>query len=343
MQKDLISVILPVYNVEKYLDKCLNSLINQTYQNLEIILVDDGSPDNSGKICDDWTTKDSRIKVIHKENGGVSSARNLGLDTATGNYITFLDPDDYVDLQMYEKMLSAIHAQNADMAMCGMTNVYELNGLEEIVVEENLPNININSQTYLLLNNKFRKNGVLYTDTIMGSVCRCLFNKSLISTTRFEKVMICEDLVFVSDIFKKNPLIAVVNEHLYYYLQRPTSALHSINLKKIESRLEAIELLYNRLNESVDKSVMGALLFAEYSGCTSKLIANYSIKEVKKFINNNQFINSTMNTKFNYKMQLKNVGFIKKFWLFFIYKKWFGITKIFVKLVMNHRKNKTNN
>ena len=106
--EDLISIILPVYKVEKYIDKCMESLINQTYKNLEIILVDDGSPDNSGKLCDEWSKKDKRVKVIHKENGGVSSARNAGLDAATGDYIAFIDPDDWVDLETYEKMLNAI-------------------------------------------------------------------------------------------------------------------------------------------------------------------------------------------------------------------------------------------
>ena len=102
---DVISVIVPIYNTEKYLAKCLDSLINQTFQSLEIILIDDGSIDNSGKICDEYALNDDRIKVIHKENGGVSSARNAGLDLATGSYIAFVDPDDYIDPDMYATCL----------------------------------------------------------------------------------------------------------------------------------------------------------------------------------------------------------------------------------------------
>ncbi|MBQ8615735.1 MAG: glycosyltransferase, partial [Clostridia bacterium] len=120
-----ISIILPVYNVENYLDKCLTSLVNQTYQNLEIILVNDGSPDNSGEVCENWAKKDSRIKVLHKANGGVSSARNFGLDNATGDFIGFIDPDDFVELDMYEKLLNALNSQNATMAMCRYQNVFE--------------------------------------------------------------------------------------------------------------------------------------------------------------------------------------------------------------------------
>ena len=96
---DLITVIIPVYNVEKYLKECLESIINQTYKNLEIILIDDGSTDASGEICDEYSKRDNRIRVVHKANGGLSSARNLGLDIANGEYVTFIDSDDYIDLE----------------------------------------------------------------------------------------------------------------------------------------------------------------------------------------------------------------------------------------------------
>ena len=105
---ELVSIIVPVYNVEKYIKKCVDSLITQTYSNLEIILVNDGSPDNSGKICDEYAQSDSRIKVIHKANGGLSDARNTGIDIAEGQYIFFLDSDDWIDCQCIEKLHNLI-------------------------------------------------------------------------------------------------------------------------------------------------------------------------------------------------------------------------------------------
>lgn len=120
---NLISVIIPVYKVEKYLDKCIQSVINQTYSNLEIILVDDGSPDNCPQLCDDWANKDERIKVIHKKNGGLSDARNAGLDIATGEYIAFVDSDDYIESDMYECLLDKIIKTQSQMAICNFEYV----------------------------------------------------------------------------------------------------------------------------------------------------------------------------------------------------------------------------
>ena len=116
MEKDLISVIIPVYNIEIYIKRCVNSIINQTYKNLEIILVDDGSTDNSGKICDDYEKKDARIKVIHKENGGLSDARNCGIEKSNGKYITTVDGDDFVTEKYVETLYNLIIENSADIS-----------------------------------------------------------------------------------------------------------------------------------------------------------------------------------------------------------------------------------
>lgn len=121
----LISVIVPVYKVEQYLEKCVNSITAQTYSNLEIILVDDGSPDKCGDICDSLAEKDKRIKVIHKMNGGLSSARNAGIDIATGQYIGFVDSDDFIEPEMYEKLLKLIKQEGTKLAVCAVNYVYE--------------------------------------------------------------------------------------------------------------------------------------------------------------------------------------------------------------------------
>ena len=125
--ENLISVIVPVYNVEKYLDKCINSLINQSYNNLEIILIDDGSTDNCGEICDKYALKDNRIKVIHKKNEGLSAARNLGISISKGDYIIFIDSDDWVDKEILLKLLNLIKKYNSDIAVCDYLLTYDEN------------------------------------------------------------------------------------------------------------------------------------------------------------------------------------------------------------------------
>ena len=120
-----ISVIVPVYKVEKYLNKCVDSIVNQTFTDIEIILVDDGSPDNSGKMCDDWSQKDRRIRVIHKENGGLSDARNRGIQESSGEYIIFIDSDDFIEPKMLEVLYNLATDHDADVAISGLCDCYK--------------------------------------------------------------------------------------------------------------------------------------------------------------------------------------------------------------------------
>ena len=124
---ELISIVVPVYKVEPYLDKCVSSIVNQTYKNLEIILVDDGSPDNCPVMCDAWAEKDNRIRVIHKPNGGLSDARNAGMSAATGELIAFVDSDDWIAPDMYEKLYHRLTEDGSDIAACGVQMVWEDN------------------------------------------------------------------------------------------------------------------------------------------------------------------------------------------------------------------------
>ena len=136
MNQPLISVIVPIYKVEEYLDRCVESIVNQTYKSLEIILVDDGSPDNCPQMCDSWAGKDNRIKVVHKENGGLSDARNAGMPFATGEIISFIDSDDWIEFDMFEKMLNRMQADNSDMVSCGVKWVEEDGSLIRDVTSE---------------------------------------------------------------------------------------------------------------------------------------------------------------------------------------------------------------
>ena len=132
----LISIVIPVYNVENLLDKCLYTVTNQTYNALEIILIDDGSTDNSGKICDEWAKKDSRIRVLHKNNEGVPKARNDAFKIAKGDFIGFVDPDDWIEEDMYEVLLLTLKKYSADIAICGFEE--ELNGVKKIIIPNGL-------------------------------------------------------------------------------------------------------------------------------------------------------------------------------------------------------------
>ncbi len=211
MEQPLISIIVPVYNTEQYLDKCVDSIVNQTYTNLEIILIDDGSPDNCGDICDEWAKKDSRIKVIHKPNGGLSSARNAGLDNSTGEYIGFIDSDDVIEPEMYEKMLKNIQNTHADVCMCGCKI--------------------INEQGELLLENNF-SNKVYNIDEIIEeiilplktAVWDKLYKKELIGLIRFLQGRIHgEDLLFTLNLLANDLSISAISGAYYRYIKHPSS------------------------------------------------------------------------------------------------------------------------
>ena len=131
MSKPLLSIIVPVYNVEKYIERCIKSILNQSFTNFELILVDDGSPDNCGKICDEYKKKDSRIKVIHKKNGGLSDARNAGIERAKGEYIAFVDSDDFINKYMYEILYKNAKKWDADISICNFKMVCENDRIDE--------------------------------------------------------------------------------------------------------------------------------------------------------------------------------------------------------------------
>ena len=195
MEEYKISVIVPIYKVEKYLNKCIDSIINQTYKNLEIILVDDGSPDDCGKICDEYAKKDSRIKVIHKENSGVSSARNTGLDVVTGDYIGFIDSDDWINVDMYESMMKYLILENADVVRCGIC-VHE-NG--KIFNEKDYDFDYCIEKDNDIIIKEFLDGGIL-----QGAVWNKLYKKSIIDGIYFdEKFHRNEDSLFIYNVLKK--------------------------------------------------------------------------------------------------------------------------------------------
>ena len=215
----LISVIIPVYNVEKYLKKCVDSVLNQTYDNLEIILVDDGSPDNCGKMCDDYAGKDSRIKVVHKENGGLPSARNAGIDAANGEFITFVDSDDYIHEKMVETLYNNLCSTDSDISVCGFQAVKE---------DTPMKSGNADSKGIITLT-KYDIPDFSKISPFIGArnAWSKLYKKGLLDLIRFNNDIVkLEDVSFSYKIYTVIDKICFDTIPLYYYLIRSGSIMN---------------------------------------------------------------------------------------------------------------------
>lgn len=220
--RSLVSVIVPVYKVESYICRAVDSLLNQTYRNLEIILVDDGSPDKCPKICDDYGHRDSRIRVIHKKNGGLSDARNVGLKVATGKYITFLDSDDYISLDAIEKFLRIAQEQNVDVVCCGL-NLIDDHG-EIYDYRKGDVSFKANGETVAKL---------LLKDIFPYNFCPSKFYKrTLFDGITFPVGRIYEDIATTYRVISKAASVYCMKECMYYYERgrngNITSELNSI-------------------------------------------------------------------------------------------------------------------
>ena len=234
----MISVIVPVYNVEKYLDNCVESIVNQTYKDLEIILVDDGSPDNCPAMCDEWAQKDSRIKVIHKENGGVSSARNIGLDNVTGEYIGFVDSDDYLKSNMYELLIENLTATNSDISVCSTFLVDENNNIKA----DNIFESQVLNQEEAVKFLSYKMNNSLWNK---------LFKKDMFKGCRFDEGhTFGEDHLILLQVLKNVNRVSFISDSLYYYVQRSNSTTGSKFSKRSFDQVYMKDALYNFVKEN---------------------------------------------------------------------------------------------
>ena len=244
-----LSIIVPIYNVEKQLDVCINSILNQTFSNFELILVDDGSPDNCGKICDEYKKKDNRITVIHKKNGGLSDARNAGLDIAKGKYIGFVDSDDIIHPRMYEILFQCINKSDSDIAQCKF--------------KIHLDKYN---QTFEEYDNKTAIIDMIDNNKINVNSWNKLYKCELFETLRFPKGKIHEDEFLTYKLLYNSKNIAYIDEELYYYYQNDNGIMSGSNILKRLDRIEALEerskfFLENGDNDLYNKS-NSALFFA---------------------------------------------------------------------------------
>lgn len=234
MDAPLISVVVPVYKVEAYLDRCVQSIVDQTYKNLEIILVDDGSPDNCPAMCDAWAEKDSRIRVIHKENGGLSDARNAGMQIANGEYLGFVDSDDYIAPEMYQLLMEHIVADSSDIAACGV----------KIVFEDDTASRNLTVEGCCVLDRKAAMEAVICESWLKQPVWYKLYKTQLVRDIPFPVGKYHEDVFWTWQAVARAGRVSVFDTPCYYYVQRNGSIMaERYSLR----RLDAVEAKQQRL------------------------------------------------------------------------------------------------
>lgn len=226
----LISIIVPIYNVKDYIDRCVNSIIDQTYKNLEIILVDDGSIDGSSVICEKWKVSDSRIQTIHKKNGGLSDARNSGIEAAKGEYISFIDGDDEIDSKMIAKLYHAIITNQSEVAMCRMEKIEK----NRKFVTREFPDSN-NKEILLSGTDAIR---LLLLDKIDCSACLKLYHRSIFDSLRFPYGKTNEDFAIMYKVFHNVDTVAYISDILYHYYYRENSITSSEFSEKQFDKLE---------------------------------------------------------------------------------------------------------
>ena len=230
MNQGLVSIIVPVYKAEKYIHQCIDSLLAQTYSNIEVILVDDGSPDNCGKICDEYAAKDCRVKVIHQQNGGVSVARQTGINHATGEYSIHADPDDWVELNMIEELVAKAVADNADMVIC---DFYRESKSEKTCDCQN-PGDDLSASAVL------RK---ILSQQLHGSCCNKLVNRSRIEGIGFtpEDLCILEDELYNIRILARKIKVSYLPKAFYHYrVENEHSLCNTISEKSFKSKVKAV-------------------------------------------------------------------------------------------------------
>lgn len=261
MNNILISILIPVYNAEGHIGRCIDSILAQTHKNLEIVLIDDGSSDNSLKICKEYAEKDSRIVVLHKENGGVSSARNLGLESCSGEYIGFIDSDDYIENNMYEELLSAALKHDTGISMCA----YNLIKGKTKDIKGFYNDVDTITNTQLMKD--------IYTYKNMGVLWNKLFKRTVFfsndnSLAHFnEDLHFCEDVLILTEITKNSSYIAVCSKALYNYVINEDSLCHGGISERRLTILKALDLITAKCSENFPSIIK----FAEYFSISNKI------------------------------------------------------------------------
>lgn len=312
---ELVTVIVPIFNVEKYLEKCIDSIRQQTYRNLEIILVNDGSQDNSGSICDRYANLDNRIRVIHKKNGGLSDARNSGIKAANGDYISFIDSDDYIEKETYDILINSIKSNNADMAICGRWIEEEL-CRRELYTESK--EIVMDSTEALKLYFKRRK--------MDASACDKLFKKELLKDMYFPVGKIHEDIFVMDKIIMKCKKIVHVGKPLYHYVNRKGSITKTSFTEKNLDYIDAHRMAFDRfINNKTLKKYVLSYYFDSYIIIIDKMLSSKldcemekNLVEYRKYVKKN-IVRILINPHMIFKRKIKAI-MLSYFWTLYLEK-----------------------
>lgn len=317
--RPLVSVIVPIYNVEKYLNKCIDSILNQTLKNIEIILVNDGSTDKCGEIIDEYAQNDKRVRVIHKENGGQSSARNMGLDIAKGRYIGFIDSDDSIHLDMYENLYNAIVSSNADICVCGRESYSEeSDSYYKIELIDELIDLNQYSLGYYVSKKLF------YRHTVSG--CNKIYRKDIIdkNNIRFKDVNYVgsEDTLFNYEFLLHTNKIKAIDKVGYRQLSRVDSTARTYKYGYMNRTANMIRCMYdcslisNNISKYEEIAPMFLLFFYQWNISNIKSVKNRNtkeliLKEIKDASNNEIFMRcvSKIGLRREFNQYMKNMGF----------------------------------
>lgn len=274
MEQDLISVIIPVYNVEKYLKRCMDSVLKQTYSNIEIIIVDDGSKDTSGSLCDEYGKKDSRITVFHKENGGLSSARNFGLERVSGNYVCFIDSDDFIHENYISFMYDKIIKNDADICYCKSTKF-----TDDVQIKNEIEN----EKTVVIEKEEAIKQLLLNDGIIKNYIHLALYKKTLFDNIRFPEGSNFEDIATTYKILDASKKIIVNNKTLYYYFINNDGITQKMKKQDIVDRFNNMnerEKFINQYYPNLQK-VSDKYMFRIYLVILKDLIKNYFPEIIK--------------------------------------------------------------
>lgn len=290
-----VSIIIPVYNVEKYLNKCVQSAINQTLRDIEIILVDDESPDNCPRMCDEYAKQDSRIKVVHKKNGGLGFARNSGLEVATGEYVTFLDSDDFVDLYTYEHLYNIAKTENLDAVYYKFKRFIYEEEIEQAEPSKEITKYEKENIKELMLDIIASEPSAKVDHKIQCSSCTAMYRMNIINDNRVrfhsERELISEDLIFNLDFLKHAKSVVFNKGEHYHYRVNPTSLTSTIRTDRIEKNLKLYEYIKNNIHtwklEKEKANERNARLFIGYSRSSIKQILNSTYNKKKQWLKHN--------------------------------------------------------